>query len=143
MLPFEFNQLDKHEVDKFRPIPKFMDHDLKCIPEKFIWCIPFHCKNKWQYFLVGMLIDDDGLEDLVLARKVVIDASQGKFCTVSNLAHGSGMITLFEEKADRGILDCQPGHFTFCLFFFFHRTPHKNERTFVLILCKSGILSRE
>src|SRR5215207_4973539 len=142
MLPFEFDQLDEHEVDKLRSIPKFMDHDLKCIPKKLIWCVPFHRKDEWQNFFVGMLVDDNGLEDLVLARKVVIDASQSQFCAVSDLAHGSGMVTLLEEKTDCGILDRHPCHFTLCLFFFFHRSPYRNERTFVFILCRYAILAR-
>ena len=39
---------------------------------------------------------------------------------IRDLAHGGGSVALREEQFHRGVLDGEPGHFTFFRFFFDH-----------------------
>src|SRR5690349_17501089 len=79
-----------------------------------------------------MLVYDDGFEELILARKMVVDAPKSQVSLVRDLAHGCCMVALLQKELDRRRLDNQPRRFPFRLFFLLHRFSIKmNERSFL------------
>src|SRR6188474_28833 len=59
MLAFELNQLNKHQVDEFRLLSQLIDHNPKCVAEKFLSGLPLHFKDERQDFLIRMLVQND------------------------------------------------------------------------------------
>ena len=83
------------------------------VAHKLLGCVTRNPQQQREDLHIRMLVDDQGLENLILAAKMVINATQRHPGALGDLAHGGGTVTLIQEQAVRGINDSLASAFTF------------------------------